>query len=641
MLLSRRLAKNKGAIVIAKSDRINALRKQYDAFLEEDQKRKKRNEYILGKLDKMRTTTALVPVRHKVENRSPEVHDVVYHPDISLSHNYKSSITTRNSMLPDIGTGEQYLIQEISKKYILIPKLRSSFNDNGVQPVILNQGPDRHLPVQSIPVKDVKANTDESADWKSKYDILNILKNEEKAPIKLSTGVESEFQSNKEILLSNTHREPTNDHSTINTDEEVTPQTTFFNELPEKDISKHMVTYDSNFHIEDNGIEISSPNSISDRTTYDDNNAVVISDPKDNIDYNLEQLKIDNTNADETNFIVTCSPVTQKDNYGPQPEIKSNVTSTEQGYPPIEPTIDTSTENADIESGISLENNPEMYVNISQDQDPKDTIQTVDLDKITTSAIDITEMQPEIKQSSQEEGTINPEAGDNQYNPPYLEEQTVTISNDLDQMDVQNEQIIPVAIDDKHLNDISGAIDDFNAEQADMFYSEPTDTNVTYTQDTEIAEEQQHEEFDYYKATEEQALNSYATEINEDIEGSVKYDPVYEQQYLNVSQELEQTQQYADEAAYQEQQQYEQQLYEQQQYEQQSEPQSHFQQYEQEYDQQNLEQTLDTEEGYPYHAQQEEQSVVQYAEEAPAPVAQPNLTDNVEITGVATDPVKG
>lgn len=49
-----------------KSDRINALRKQYDAFLEEDKKRKERNDFILGRLDKMRYASALVPVRNTV-----------------------------------------------------------------------------------------------------------------------------------------------------------------------------------------------------------------------------------------------------------------------------------------------------------------------------------------------------------------------------------------------------------------------------------------------------------------------------------------------------------------------------------------------------------------------------------------------
>lgn len=38
----------------------------YDDFLEEDKKRKERNEYILGKLDKMRSTAIAIRQPYKV-----------------------------------------------------------------------------------------------------------------------------------------------------------------------------------------------------------------------------------------------------------------------------------------------------------------------------------------------------------------------------------------------------------------------------------------------------------------------------------------------------------------------------------------------------------------------------------------------
>lgn len=49
-----------------KSERINALRKQYDSFLEEDKKRKERNDYILGRLDKMRYSNMAVQLHQTV-----------------------------------------------------------------------------------------------------------------------------------------------------------------------------------------------------------------------------------------------------------------------------------------------------------------------------------------------------------------------------------------------------------------------------------------------------------------------------------------------------------------------------------------------------------------------------------------------
>lgn len=49
-----------------KSERINALRKQYDTFLEQDRQRKERNEYILGRLDKMRACDSVERYRDPV-----------------------------------------------------------------------------------------------------------------------------------------------------------------------------------------------------------------------------------------------------------------------------------------------------------------------------------------------------------------------------------------------------------------------------------------------------------------------------------------------------------------------------------------------------------------------------------------------
>lgn len=49
-----------------KSERINRLRKVYDTFLEEDKKRKERNEFILGRLDKMRYYSTALQLRHQV-----------------------------------------------------------------------------------------------------------------------------------------------------------------------------------------------------------------------------------------------------------------------------------------------------------------------------------------------------------------------------------------------------------------------------------------------------------------------------------------------------------------------------------------------------------------------------------------------
>ncbi|KAH9639230.1 hypothetical protein HF086_014094 [Spodoptera exigua] len=191
MLSTRGISKKKTIYCLARSDRINALRKQYDAFLEEDKKRKERNDFILGKLDKMRYTTALV--RHKpnmLESHVSTMDRIGYHPEISPVRDLQPTLKNPNLVISNIAvrSTEDALIQEISKKYILIPKLRTTYtnNHNAIRnetasqiqnPEILSE---RHNKQDNVPIHDIKLNTNENGDWKDKYEILNILKNEEK-----------------------------------------------------------------------------------------------------------------------------------------------------------------------------------------------------------------------------------------------------------------------------------------------------------------------------------------------------------------------------------------------------------------------------------------------------------------------------
>ncbi|XP_022818155.1 probable serine/threonine-protein kinase kinX [Spodoptera litura] len=246
MLSSRGISKNKRIYCLARSDRINALRKQYDAFLEEDKKRKERNDFILGKLDKMRYTTALV--RHKpnaLEPRFAMMDRIAYQPVRDL----QPSLKTPSHLLFDmpVRSTEDVLIQEISKKYILIPKLRTTFindhnniwNDTASQIQNPEKLPDRRPTQNSVPINDLKLNPNENTDWKDKYEILNILKNEEKEKQSGNTFIEfkegpKHFGQTESFLENN--QVPSNYDRDITEAMKVT-------EIPEKDLPNDKLIY--------------------------------------------------------------------------------------------------------------------------------------------------------------------------------------------------------------------------------------------------------------------------------------------------------------------------------------------------------------------------------------------------------------
>ncbi|XP_035449826.2 asparagine-rich protein isoform X2 [Spodoptera frugiperda] len=237
----------------AKSDRINALRKQYDAFLEEDKKRKERNDFILGKLDKMRYTTALVVPRHKpnvLETRLTMMDRIAYQPEYSPVRDLQpSSLKNPSNLFSDMPmkSTEDALIQEISKKYILIPKLRTTFinshnniwNDTAGQIHNTDKLPERRPKQDTVPINDLKLNPSENADWKDKYEILNILKNEEKEKQSENTFVDYK-EGSKHFARAESFLE--NNQIPINYDRDRT-EAMKVTEIPEKDIPNDKLFY--------------------------------------------------------------------------------------------------------------------------------------------------------------------------------------------------------------------------------------------------------------------------------------------------------------------------------------------------------------------------------------------------------------
>ncbi|XP_026315057.1 drebrin-like protein isoform X2 [Hyposmocoma kahamanoa] len=179
-----------------KGDRIEAIRKKFEAFLEEDKKRKQRNEYILGKLDKMCTCKALVP------QYKPNLSVGAYGPQLQgrqipyldrcVSNLVMCSSHGDNLNLSNFENNSQ-IFQEIVQKFILIPKNQAVSEVNVEQP---KQQQAQH-----------KSGTDD-INWKSKYDILNQLKENDKEPTKLITvtnEIPTKEQPMKDTNESNRH----------------------------------------------------------------------------------------------------------------------------------------------------------------------------------------------------------------------------------------------------------------------------------------------------------------------------------------------------------------------------------------------------------------------------------------------------
>ncbi|XP_063627971.1 uncharacterized protein LOC134799489 isoform X2 [Cydia splendana] len=223
----RYLLKTKECTARITADQINVLRKQYDAFLEEDKKRKERNEHILEKLDNMRLSNTVARYKSNVYlnqrvsfNCIGEAPINIYpHPQTNQPAMVNPLSKFKETATPtDLGVftkpmDETYILNEISKKYILIPKLRSIAGED------------------YIPRAIIKQDNNNDGDWKSKYSILDKLKQNEKE----ETNSFSVLKDNGKSFLDDI---PTKQHKYRFDDEGNSPK----DEIAEKDAAAKYAT---------------------------------------------------------------------------------------------------------------------------------------------------------------------------------------------------------------------------------------------------------------------------------------------------------------------------------------------------------------------------------------------------------------
>ncbi|KAJ0173624.1 hypothetical protein K1T71_010773 [Dendrolimus kikuchii] len=591
-----------------KSERINRLRKQYDAFLEEDKKRKERNEFILGRLDKMRYYSTALQLRYK-----PNTLISRHIPHSRVAYNLEHPVKNQDELtrinrpvialeVPKNHIDETILLKELSNKFILIPKLSttisSDYENNTKQDTNFEQI------------------IEDNSDWKSKYDILDKLKKKDKEEyIDNPTHKENYGLKTNDVpeVYGKTHKNEikTNDH----TNEDRTLK--YRLEIPEKDIieikdnfelpnvGKCDTTNDSYHKIH----PVNTVNPSYDTTQFNAKVESEMGQKMQNLDLNDHQQSDNNLNLKSYGKVEnTYSEAINADTPYSETELYSEQKVHESYDNPNSPTeYPSAVETNDQSVPLVEENEKNLDIaNISYFNEDKTLVAEIAPDDL------VKEISHEIKSDTTNEFPVEIiNTQDFTPNEAVKLEDSVNINSvgvDLLNQAPINLTDHPEAVSDnvviqEHTENTVDAtdIEAFDTEQREMFYSEqqevydPNADNVYqaggYNQNENF---QQDEQYAYYQSQLEQ---SYPIEINEHEEASQKYDPSYEKQYGY------------EEDGYAQQDESQQLVYDQQQLEHNPEQENNYDQIQQEYNplqyeqehyepETQIEQQLDNEQGY-------------------------------------------
>ncbi|CAG9565478.1 unnamed protein product [Danaus chrysippus] len=489
-----------------KSEKIKALRKRYDAFLEEDKKRKERNDYILERLEKMRSCITLVQVRCKG-----------YYKD---DCDYQGGVIKRAKDVPrqtyvktDYQKSDELnILKEISQKYILIPKGASDHPKHNYDRAI--SGDPGHV-----------QNPSNDMDWKSKYSILDELKREEKGESpkvtfekrqgdnnvhddvknenyafkdnNVKTSYQDENSNTRELLPNkggydlNTVNRPNKEERNNYTNKEKEPENT-----------------------EDLNIEATSALSAEqDKIPLDKNNDQEPKSP-------LNDLLPENYEVD-----VNQDRIYYKSNLKEENDLKNNLyekmteapqpTSVcEDKYLPEEKNV-TQVEIKPTENIIQAASNLPAIIN-----DENVNIETKEEIPLTYSN------SPEIIKN---ENLVIAKLAE--VEAPLIEEPGTDIKEHHEYQQQESDVKSEGNVEQNASVDVN---DEFEAEQREMFYEETgsvykqDDTNV-YPEENETYANQEYS--NYYEDIQKEQI--YPIDINEHEETNERYDPNYEEQYAN------------------------------------------------------------------------------------------------------------
>ncbi|XP_050675320.1 putative uncharacterized protein DDB_G0279653 isoform X2 [Leptidea sinapis] len=502
-----------------KSDRINALRKQYDAFLEEDKKRKDRNEFILGCLDKvssrsfdksvsMKAITSNTCSRKMLETPTFDHHDTIY----------KDSV---NAIAPmSMFSNKQVLLKELSKDYILIPKTNIIHESNIINLSIQNKHPDEN----------------KDSDWRTKYNILDELKQTQKEirpeVTKEEDKIFSEYNDRDFMKIEQKTNDfifPEKDIDGSKSKENYEEIKTCSKFLPSKEI--HANSKNKNFECVINN----DPLKFTEKPTH------IESLPNEINSYVMSNLNVTNQTR-RSDGDSNVSEVTEPG--------MNKYQSNQKIYGSIYKENETNQEQLELSKVATKSEEQEFNTEILLDS--KHNIIT-EIDSTIESNLQSLHLEPVAKQQPEETAVIsnvyaqeiNPQ---NESTESDIPDDVVTDLKDVtgeSENDPNNyEQHIEDTITTRPEADIEheqSQIEEYENEQRNLFYSESADENYIYNEETAHPENVNNEQYSYYEAVKDQP--AYAAEIDEHLETNERYDPNYEQQYDNVYQENQYQQQ--------------------------------------------------------------------------------------------------
>ena len=529
-------------------------------------------------------------------------------PEFSSIRDFQSSNTNQKQLVPDIqvnNNDDTYLIQEISKKYILIPKLRTTFLNNCIRNGTINENPERlhemHLNPDAVPVNELKSNSHDSTDWKSKYEILNILKDEEKG--KPTGNYLTGFGDLKQSVPKERYPENNQDQIAISydnygsTDTDIDVPKNYVNEYPEKDLPADTLQYslpkDSGYSLNDS---VRASEMLIDNTDKNENNSIAANvDQAEAVSDQLQNITLEYKLSDAPNIDISREVT---DYHEPKlvHDVDVNITSMLADDVPKQSVQTINDKNFDDEYSVVASSLIRGQNEPIEQHDPADSEQLVytgDNEIIPIEAMNYNSPSTLDVNDHILENENFVETSNDQEFTPNITEQMKTEAADIPQEQIYVTsnvdtvgQAEPVIEKIENQANVVESIEDFDAEQREMFYSEQTNEHypsqdahpIDYSQN----EYSQNQDYAYYDNTEAEA---YPGELNNE-EVTEQYDPSYEQQYTGLDQAAEQ-QHYAEEYQGPEQ------------FTDQADLQFEVQQYEQQFENHgNIEESLDIEDGY-------------------------------------------
>lgn len=516
-----------------------------------------------------------------------------------MNRDFQSSAITRSQMIPDVPIkklDDSHLIQEISKNYILIPKLRSPSTNNYIQ-----QAPPIHnadtlqdkIDIQhlsNVETPSVRPNTNDNTDWKSKYEILNILKKEETESqaielheeINIPLKVTSESLSKNDIPLSNIYEKAVAPEDNTVANMHTNAGYKYLDELPEKDMPVEKVNYEgkicdgSNDNVIAHAAESGLHADIKKSTEIFDDGVGAI----ENIDHQLQNTHLECNYSEVSNAIPAEENVnyTGHEDYIYSEPINPNVPHEQINYEEhFEPINDVNpmmtpadhnveiTENvyvaddfnlpyeSDVQPQLKCEDPQKAEYVDEQDAKPIQVISSNDLMNEINNSADAPESEPTeyVEQVAENVNMqeLSPNVdlqmksiADRSSEKLEIEQTNVDVAQPEEAPEPQAQttaEITEMPVKEEQMPDAAG-LEAYEAEQQGLFYSEHLNANYDYQQgDANVYDQAQqqgiagvyphNDNYPYY----DNMQQPHPVDIGENEEQISRYDQSFPQQYVD------------------------------------------------------------------------------------------------------------